>query len=76
MTKSDDIVPNYLGVFDQKLTRLRGRIQKELELPKKDRSKHHLKKMVEDANGLKKVLKRARKTSGLKCPHCGETVFD
>ena len=75
MEKSD-VVPNYLGIFDQRLRQLRNRIVKELERPKKERSKQHLKKMLKEANALKKTLKKARKISDQKCPHCGEPLFE
>lgn len=76
MSDNKAVVPNYLGIFEQKLDHLRRRIQKELDLPKKERSKHHLKKMIKEANDLKRSLKQARKVAIKKCPHCGEALFD
>lgn len=63
-------IPNYLSVFDRKLDDLRKKIKVELSKPKKERSKHDLKRLLKSAQKLKKVIKEAKKVTAKRCPHC------
>jgi hypothetical protein len=67
-------VPNYLVVFESRLNDLKKRIQREIDKPKKDRERHHLKRMVHEANSLKKAVREAREEHAMKCPHCGKRI--
>lgn len=73
MTKDEVTVQGFIGVFEHKLEKMKKRIKEELAKPKKERSKDVLKRIVKEANGLKKVIKKYKKVSK-KCPHCGEEI--
>jgi len=64
-------LPNYLHVFEYRLNDLRKRIEKEMELPKKERSRHTLKKIVNEARKLRNKIKDVRDEHAKECPHCG-----
>jgi len=69
-----DIVENYLPVFESKVKKLRDNIVKELSIPKKNRNKKRLKKMLNEIKSLKKTIKSAKKIKT--CPHCGNPLWE
>jgi len=69
-------LPNYLHVFEYRLNDLRKRIEKEMELPKKERSRHTLKKIVTEARKLRNKIKDVRDEHAKHCPHCGGKLYE
>jgi DNA polymerase II small subunit/DNA polymerase delta subunit B len=67
-------VENFVPVFESKVKRLRDKIVKELAVPKKNRNKKRLKKMLDEIKGLKKTIKSAKKIKT--CPHCGNSLWE
>jgi hypothetical protein len=67
-------LPNYLHVFEHRLNNLRKQIMKEMELPKKERSRHSLKKIVAEARSLRNKLIEIRDEHAKQCPHCGGKI--
>lgn len=65
---------NYIPVFESKVKILRDRIIKELSIPKKNRNKKRLKKMLKEIKILKKTIKSAKKIKT--CPHCGKPLYE
>lgn len=63
-------IPNFLSVFEHKLERLKNNIKKEIEKPKKERSKKALKDLVMEAKDLKRLIKQIKGDSVSLCPHC------
>ena len=69
-----DIVENFVPVFESKIKKLRDKIVKELSVPKKNRNKKRLKKMLDEIRSLKKTIKSAKKIKT--CPHCGNPLWE
>ena len=65
---------NYVPVFEAKLNKLRDKVVKELAVPKKDRNRKRLKKMLKEIKGLKKTIQSAKRIKT--CPHCGQPLWD
>jgi RNase P subunit RPR2 len=65
---------NYLPVFESRVKKLRAKIVKELSIPKKNRNRKRLKKMLDEIKGLKITIKSAKKIKN--CPHCGNPLWD
>lgn len=65
---------NFVPVFESKVKKLRDKIVKELSVPKKNRNKKHLKKMLKEIKGIKKTIKSAKKIKT--CPYCGHPLWD
>ena len=65
---------NYIPVFEAKLNKLRDKVVKELAVPKKDRNRKQLKKMLKEIKGLKKTIRSAKRIKT--CPHCGQPLWD
>jgi DNA-directed RNA polymerase subunit M/transcription elongation factor TFIIS len=65
---------NFVPVFESRVKKLRAKIVKELSIPKKNRNKKRLKKMLDEIKGLKKTIKSAKKIKN--CPHCGNPLWD
>ncbi|MCP5452059.1 MAG: hypothetical protein H6972_16200 [Gammaproteobacteria bacterium] len=65
---------NYVPVFEAKLNKLRDKVVKELAVPKKDRNRKQLKKMLKEIKGLKKTIRSAKRIKT--CPHCGQPLWD
>jgi len=65
---------NYVPVFEAKLNKLRDKVVKELAVPKKDRNRKRLKKMLKEIKGLKKTIRSAKRIKA--CPHCGQPLWD
>lgn len=64
----------YLPVFKTKLEKLRALVKEEISKPKKERSKDALKRFLEEAKELKKLVREMDKVEVKKCPHCGEKL--
>ena len=64
----------YLPVFKTKLEKLRSLIKGEISKPKKERSKKSLKRLLEEAKELKKLVREMDKVETKRCPHCGEKL--
>ena len=69
-----DTMENFVPVFESRVKKLRAKIVKELSIPKKNRNKKRLKKMLDEIKGLKKTIKSAKKIKT--CPHCGHPLWD
>ena len=65
---------NFVPVFESKVKKLRDKIVKELAVPKKNRNKKRLKKMLDEIKGLKKTIQSAKKVKT--CPHCGNPLWE
>ena len=68
------LITSYVSVFEGNLDKLRKKIKKELDKPRKDRNRSALKDMLKEANSLKKTIKECKEHSTKKCPHCGEKL--
>lgn len=64
----------YLPVFKTKLEKLRALIKDEISKPKKERSKDALKRLLQEAKELKKLVREMDKIETKRCPHCGEKL--
>ncbi|MFO1421440.1 MAG: hypothetical protein U1F59_11010 [Candidatus Competibacteraceae bacterium] len=69
-----DIVENYIPVFEAKVKNLHDKVVKELSIPKKNRNKKRLKKMLKEIKGIKKTIKSAKHIKI--CPHCGNPLWN
>jgi len=67
-------VENYVPVFESKIKKLYDKVVKELSIPKKERNKKRLKKMLKEIKGIKKTIRSAKKIKT--CPHCGYPLWD
>ena len=74
VTYKGDTVENFVPVFESRVKKLREKIVKEISIPKKNRNKKRLKKMLDEIKGLKKTIKSAKKIKT--CPHCGNPLWD
>jgi len=65
------MISSFSSVFELKLEKLIKRIQKQIELPKKERNKESLKLMIKEAKELRKLIKKfdSQKAS-VCCPNC------
>lgn len=68
----------YLSVFEEKLSRLKKNIKKELEKDKNSRNKSFLKQQLKEAKSLRKVAKEIQMAAKdledlVQCPHCGNS---
>lgn len=64
-----------IEIFRDKFEKKQKKIQKLLQLPKKDRNKHYLKLLLKEAKSLRKILKASTKIEEIKtCPHCGKEI--
>jgi len=61
----------FLGVFEQKLDKLKRGIKNEIEKPKRDRSKAALKDLVHQAKEMRDHVKAIKRANESFCPHCG-----
>jgi hypothetical protein len=71
---SDKSLPNYLHVFEQRLKRLRDKLQDQLDLPKDKRNKRALKMLVKEAKRMRDLVREVRDEHAVKCPHCGKKI--
>lgn len=74
MTKENKFIPNYLPVWEQQYQKIKDIIKTEIAKPKKERKKHHLKRMLEECKELKRLIiniKGDKLSKSEKCPHCG-----
>jgi len=65
---------NFVPVFESKVKKLYDKVVKELSIPKKERNKKRLKKMLREIKGMKKTIRSAKKVKT--CPHCGQPLWD
>lgn len=65
---------NFVPVFESKVKKLYDKVVKELSVPKKERNKKRLKKMLREIKGMKKTIRSAKKVKS--CPHCGHALWD
>ena len=66
-------VVTMLGVLKDKAGRQKNRIQKILSMPRAERNKQILKKLLKENHAIRKILKTAEGTiPKITCPHCGE----
>lgn len=67
-----DATGGFVGVFEQRVNQLRKRLKNELEKDKKIRCKKTLKTVIKEIKEWEAVVKKHRKDSNKRCPHCGE----
>lgn len=67
-------VTGFISIFEAKVKKQKERIKEELDKPKKERNRHALKVLLKETNDLKKRIKKAKKQSSTKCPHCGGEI--
>jgi hypothetical protein len=67
-------IPNYLYVFQSRLDLLKSKIKKELEKPKKERTKGHLKIFLREARHLRNIVRDVSNEHAKLCPHCGKKI--
>lgn len=65
---------NFVPVFESKVKKLYDKVVKELSVPKKERNKKRLKKMLSEIKSLRKTIKSAKKVKT--CPHCGQPLWE
>ena len=65
---------HYVPVFESKIKKLQDKVVKELAVPKKDRNKKRLKKMLREIKGIKKTIQSAKRIKT--CPHCGHPLWN
>ena len=68
------LMDNYVPIFQSKVKKLQDKIVKELSIPKKNRNKKHLKKMLKEIKGIKDTIKSAKHIKT--CPHCGMPLWN
>jgi len=74
MSKDQELIPNFLSVFEHKLERLKKQIKTELAKPKRERHRAQLKDMLNNAKTLKHAVHKVRKQQTKLCPHCGREI--
>lgn len=62
----------FVGVFEDKLQKMKKTIKEELARPSSERRKDWLKKQLKEAKGLRDLLKEISENK--KCPHCGGKI--
>lgn len=60
----------FVGVFEERLTKMKKDLKKELDRAKTDRRKDHIKYMIKECKELRNLLSELKP----KCPHCGGTL--
>ncbi len=68
-----DSTGGFLGVFEQRVHRLRKRLKDELEKDKPERSRNTLKMCIKEIKEWEEVLHKHQKDHR-RCPHCGEKL--
>lgn len=68
-----DTNSGFLGVFEQRVHRLRKRLKDELEKDKPERCKTTLKKCIKEIKEWEEVLRKHNKEYN-RCPNCGERL--
>lgn len=63
----------FLGVFEQRVHRLRKRLKAELDKEKHERSKTTLRTTITEIKEWESVLHKYNKEHR-RCPHCGEKI--
>lgn len=65
-------VSAFVGVFEDKLERIRTRLKAELAKPKGDRHKAELKRILKEAKDLRNMVRDIKKDHSLEieCPQC------
>lgn len=75
-TANDTVsVEAFIPVFDDKLKRIKKRLNSLLNKPKKERDKKAIKALVKEAKELRETLKQVAKFKK-KCPNCGHVYDD
>lgn len=68
-------VTAFLQVFEQRLKKLKESIKDEIAKPKKERSKKRLRRFLEEAKDLRKLLREINSEHQTKrCPHCNGII--
>ncbi len=64
----------FVGVFEDKLDKIRKKLKKELEKPKAERKRESLKAVLKEAKALRNMIREMKDDHAVevKCPHCGE----
>ena len=67
-------VPNYLDIFEKRISRCKDRIKQELSKDRSHRDRRVLKLMLSEVKHLKHALRDARDEHQPKCPHCNHKL--
>ena len=67
-------LPTYLPVWESQFQKIKNLIKEEINKPKKERKKQHLKRMLEECKQLKHLIKQIKDEYDKKCPHCGGKI--
>lgn len=63
------MITAFVGIFEEKLSRLKKQLKQELERAKSDRRKDVIKNLIKEVKGLRKTLGKCKQEKV--CPHCG-----
>ena len=71
---SGETITVYLGIFEEKLDKLKNKLKQEIEKPKEERSKKVLKQLVREARSLRNTVRNMRRENEMHitCPHCNK----
>jgi len=71
------MITAYTSVFEDKLSKLKKNIKKLMSVPKKDRNKEAIKKLVSESKELKCLLKEMKQEQlKCSCPACGANLIN
>ena len=62
------MITAFVGIFEEKLSRLKKQLKQELERAKSDRRKDVIKNLIKEVKGLRKTLGECQQEKV--CPHC------
>ena len=63
------MITAFVGIFEEKLSRLKKQLKQELARAKSDRRKDVIKNLIKEVKGLRKTLSECQQEKV--CPHCG-----
>ena len=67
-------VPNFLDVFEKRISRCKDRIKEELSKDRSHRDRRMLKMLLTEVKSFKRRIREARDEHQHKCPHCGHKL--
>lgn len=74
MKEERKLIPNYLSVWEHQYFKIKDLIKAEIEKPKKDRKKQHLRVMLKECKELRKLILDIKGNNSKTCPHCGKDL--
>ena len=69
------MITSFIPILEDKLTKIKKTLKKELQLAKSERRKDVMKRLVKAAKSLQKTIKDAKKYNAKTCPHCGGEIL-